>query len=57
MLIDTFRVFSSKLPPDGIPGVAKSEEEFLIFLKHMKSETIEYGYAPKLNYVVGQKPF
>jgi hypothetical protein len=56
MWIDTFRSFGSILLPGGIPGVATTEEEFHAFLDKLRYEILEYGYAPKLNFVVGQKP-
>lgn len=56
MWIDTFRSLGSKLPEGGIPGVARDVDEFHEFLSKLHSEVLEYGYQPRLNYVVGQKP-
>lgn len=54
--VDTFRSFGERWPEGGIPEVARSEEEFYQFLGDLKGEIGEAGYAPKLNYIVGQKP-
>lgn len=56
MWIDTFRGLGTKLPEGGIPGVARDAEEFNAFLEQLHAEVLEYGYQPKLNFVIGQKP-
>lgn len=40
---------------DGIPGVAKTSQEFHDFLDRLKIEIQTYGFQPKLNFVFGQK--
>jgi len=35
--------------------VAKNAEEFDAFLDALKEEVLEQGYAPQLNFVIGQK--
>ncbi|ORX98955.1 hypothetical protein BCR34DRAFT_495689 [Clohesyomyces aquaticus] len=54
--VDTFRSFSERWPEGGIPEVAETREHFHQFLDALKNEISEVGYAPKLNYIVGQKP-
>lgn len=56
MWIDTFRGLGTKLPEGGIPGVAQDADEFNDFLDKLHAEVLEYGYQPKLNFVIGQKP-
>ncbi|PWY96546.1 hypothetical protein BO94DRAFT_619655 [Aspergillus sclerotioniger CBS 115572] len=51
-----FRSLSHKIPPDGIPGVAKTPAEFDAFLDDLRDEVFKNGYAPQLNIVIGQKP-
>lgn len=40
---------------DGIPGVAKTAQEFHDFLDRLEIEIKKYGYQPKLNFVFAQK--
>ncbi|KAF2499003.1 methyltransferase family protein [Lophium mytilinum] len=54
--IKTFTSFGERWPEGGIPGVAKTKEEFYQFLEDLKNEVSEVGYAPKISYVIGQKP-
>lgn len=56
MWIDTFRGFGQKWPAGGVPGVATTADEFHDFLDDLRGELLEYGVAPQLNFVVGQKP-
>ncbi|EFY85513.1 methyltransferase family protein [Metarhizium acridum CQMa 102] len=56
MWIDTFRGFGQKWPVGGIPGAAETVEEFHALLDDLRGELLEYGVAPKINFVVGQKP-
>jgi hypothetical protein len=56
MWVDTFRSLGHKMPAEGILGVAKTPEEFDAFLDALKVEVLEQGYAPQLNFVIGQKP-
>lgn len=41
---------------DGIPGVAKTPQEFHDFLDRLELEIKEFGYQPKLNFIFAQKP-
>ena len=56
MWIDTFRAFAHKMPEEGISGVAQNMEAYQTFLDDLRIEVQEQGYAPVLEYVVGQKP-
>ncbi|KAJ5660841.1 uncharacterized protein N7484_000213 [Penicillium longicatenatum] len=56
MWVDTFRSLGHKMPPEGIHGVAQTPDEFDAFLDALKVEVLEQGYAPQLNFVIGQKP-
>jgi hypothetical protein len=40
---------------DGIPGVAKTPQEFHDFLDRLEVEIKKYGFQPKLNFVFAQK--
>lgn len=40
---------------DGIPGVAKTRDEFHQFLDRLEVEIKTHGYQPKLNFVCAQK--
>ncbi|KAF2806144.1 uncharacterized protein BDZ99DRAFT_466411 [Mytilinidion resinicola] len=54
--VNTFSSFGERWPEGGIPGVAKTKEEFYQFLEDLKKEVLEVGYAPKISYIIGQKP-
>ncbi|PHH91986.1 hypothetical protein CDD83_9433 [Cordyceps sp. RAO-2017] len=53
---ETYRSFEYKVPRDGISGVAKTPQELHDFLDRLNVEIEEHGYAPKINFVIGQKP-
>ncbi|KAL9596516.1 MAG: hypothetical protein Q9219_005737 [cf. Caloplaca sp. 3 TL-2023] len=55
LYVECFRSIDTKMPPDGIPGVAKTPHEFHKFLDALEIEIKEHGYVPKLNLVRGQK--
>jgi hypothetical protein len=54
--VELLRGLGSNLPTGGIPGVARTLEEFSHFLEDLRLEVLEYGFAPKVKFVVGQKP-
>jgi hypothetical protein len=54
--VNTFSSFGERWPESGIPGVAETKEEFYQFLEDLKKEVFEFGYAPNLSYIIGQKP-
>ncbi|KAG7286254.1 hypothetical protein NEMBOFW57_008561 [Staphylotrichum longicolle] len=54
--IDLFKGLGTKMPEGGIPGVARDIEEFNQFLNELPAEVLKWGYTPKLNFVIGQKP-
>ncbi|RAL06092.1 class I SAM-dependent methyltransferase [Aspergillus ibericus CBS 121593] len=56
MWVSGFRSLGHKMPPEGIPGVAKTPAEFDAFLNDLRDEVLEHGYAPRLNIITGQKP-
>lgn len=41
---------------DGIPGVAKTPEEYHAFLDRLVEEIKAIGYAPELRMITGRKP-
>jgi hypothetical protein len=56
VMTDTMRALGARLPEGGIPGVARDADEYNAFLDQLHGEFLEFGYQPKLNYVIGQKP-
>ena len=40
---------------DGIPGVAKTPEEFMVFLDELVAEAKEIGYTPKFKWITARK--
>ena len=54
--VDVFTALAPKIPEGGIPGVARDAEEFDEFLNELPGEMIKWGYQPKINFVIGQKP-
>lgn len=54
--IHTFRGLRELLPEGGVPGVVGNKAEFDELITNIYKETLELGYAPKMNFVVGQKP-
>lgn len=54
--VDIFKGLATKMPAEGIPGVARTPEEFYQLLDELPAEMVEWGYHPKLNFVIGQKP-
>ncbi|KAL8981826.1 MAG: hypothetical protein Q9205_003505 [Flavoplaca limonia] len=55
LYVECFRSIDSKMPPDGIPGVAKTPHDFHQFLDRLEVEIKMHGYQPKLNFVYAQK--
>lgn len=56
LLVEGYRSLGHKMPPGGIPGVARTPAEFDAFLDDLRDEVLRHGYAPQLNIVIGQKP-
>ncbi|EAQ87473.1 hypothetical protein CHGG_04092 [Chaetomium globosum CBS 148.51] len=56
MWVHTFRGLGALLPKGGIPGVLKDKAEFDQLMIDLHKETLELGYAPKMNFVIGQRP-
>lgn len=56
ILVEGFRSLGHKMPPGGIPGVARTPAEYDAFLDELRDDVIKHGYAPQLNIVIGQKP-
>ncbi|KAK3294197.1 S-adenosyl-L-methionine-dependent methyltransferase [Chaetomium fimeti] len=56
MWIHTFRGLGALLPEGGIPGVLRNKAEFDELMVNLHAETLELGYAPRMNFVVAQKP-
>ncbi|KAL8941768.1 MAG: hypothetical protein Q9216_002053 [Gyalolechia sp. 2 TL-2023] len=55
LYVECFRSIDAKMPADGIPGVAKTSQEFHSFLDRLEAEIKQYGFQPKLNFIYGQK--
>ncbi|KAH6632430.1 hypothetical protein F5144DRAFT_533970 [Chaetomium tenue] len=56
MWVHTFRGLGALLPKGGIPGVLEDKAEFDQLMIDLHKETLELGYAPKMNFVIGQRP-
>ncbi|RAH62813.1 methyltransferase family protein [Aspergillus piperis CBS 112811] len=56
ILVEGFRSLGHKMPPGGIPGVARTPAEYDAFLDELRDDVMKHGYAPQLNIVIGQKP-
>ncbi|KAK4041634.1 hypothetical protein C8A01DRAFT_34359 [Parachaetomium inaequale] len=55
VMTDTLRALGANLPEGGILGIARDVDEYNGFLDKLHAEFLEYGYRPKLNFVIGQR--
>jgi len=53
---EEFGNMRSRFPIGGIDGIARDLVEFDAILSRLGPELLAYGYAPTLNFVIGQKP-
>ncbi|CEJ54140.1 hypothetical protein PMG11_00462 [Penicillium brasilianum] len=54
--VESFRHLAGRIGEDGIPGVAKTPEEYHAFLDRLVEEIKAIGYAPELRMISGRKP-
>ena len=54
--VHTFRGLRELLPEGAVPGVVRNKAEFDELIISIHKETLELGYAPKMNFVIGQRP-
>ncbi|RMJ24265.1 Methyltransferase [Aspergillus sp. HF37] len=54
--VESFRHLAGRMGEEGIPGVAKTPEEYHAFLDRLVEEIKAIGYAPELRMITGRKP-
>ncbi|THC97375.1 hypothetical protein EYZ11_003148 [Aspergillus tanneri] len=55
LLPQSFRHLARKIPADGIPGVARTPDEYIAWLDELVVEMKEIGYTPKVRWLTARK--
>ncbi|KAH1306348.1 hypothetical protein KXX11_008037 [Aspergillus fumigatus] len=55
LLPQSFRHLARKIPAEGIPGVARTPDEYLAWLDELVAEMKQIGYTPKVRWLTARK--
>jgi len=56
LLPQSFRHLARNMSSDGLPGVAKTPDEYMVFMDDLVKEMKEIGYTPIIKWLTARKP-